>query len=291
MFTWYSHSPTSVLKLILLATVFGVCSASHSSSNQITSRAGQPQALSGRKSPDQVVFGYIYTIPNSNANDLKHRYIRTTPTSRVESAPSDSLSDHSTHTATLEDANSAGAPPVIEANPRQDEAAFAAVQRLEALMGTGSYQCYFPGPNYYNAFVPQNYCQGKSSVSKTQLKDVDFAYLPKTVDAKNTTIEDHIARFLGKKPPSIHVKANKTDKATKIRNYLSNIIIVAQLFDDRYAFLVPSTISNNVLHIQTEANSHDMPAATWETWKKIKSKVSKGMPTKFVYADMKIGTL
>ncbi|KAJ4484870.1 hypothetical protein C8J55DRAFT_30905 [Lentinula edodes] len=174
MSTWYSHSPTSVLKLILLATVFGVCSASHSSSNQITSRAGQPQPLSGRKSPDQVVFGYIYTIPNSNANDQKHRYIRTTPTSRVESAPSNSLSDHSTHTATLEDANSAGAPPVMEANPRQDEAAFAAVQRLEALMGTGSYQCYFPGPNYYNAFVPQNYCQGKSSVSKTQLKDVDF---------------------------------------------------------------------------------------------------------------------
>lgn len=89
--------------------------------------------------------------------------------------------------------------------------------------------------------------------------DVPFfsrqAYLPKTVDAKNTTIEDHIARFLGKKPPSIHVKANKTDKADKIRNYLSNIIIVAQLFDERYAFLVPSTISNNVLHIQTEANS------------------------------------
>ncbi|GAW06018.1 hypothetical protein LENED_007910 [Lentinula edodes] len=224
MFTWYSHSPTSVLKLILLAT---------------------PQALSGRKSPDQVVFGYIYTIPNSNANDLKHRYIRTTPTSRVESAPSDSLSDHSTHTATLEDANSAGAPPVIEANPRQDEAAFAAVQRLEALMGTGSYQCYFPGPNYYNAFVLQNYCQGKSSVSKTQLKDVDFAYLPKTVDAKNTTIEDHIARFLDQ-----------------------------ELFVQHH-----------------NPNSHDMPAATWETWKKIKSKVSKGMPTKFVYADMKIGTL
>ncbi|KAJ3808117.1 hypothetical protein F5876DRAFT_67553 [Lentinula aff. lateritia] len=288
MSTWYSHSPTPVLKLILLATVFGICSAFHSSSNQITYPAGQPQALSSRKSPDQVVFGYIYTIPNSNANDLKHRYIRTTPTSRIESASSNTLSDHSTHTAMLEDVNSA--PPVLESNPRQDEAAFAAVQRLEALMGTGSYQCYFPGPNYYNAFVPQNYCQGKSSVSKTQLNDIDFAYLPKTVDAKNTTIEDHIARFLGKKPPSIHVKANKADKADKIRNYLSNIILVAQLFDERYAFLVPNTISNNVLHIQTEANSHDMPAATWETWKKIKSKVSKGMPPKFASADMKIGT-
>ncbi|KAJ3782062.1 hypothetical protein GGU10DRAFT_409285 [Lentinula aff. detonsa] len=295
MAAWWSLTSTFLLKFLLIATVIDVYfvypislaqdgSSIPLSSTQFASPIGQLQSLSDRKSPNDVVFGYIYTVPSSNPKD-KHQYYRTTPTPHPQTEPSSpqtANTDHSVQADTLVAGSSTAATPIKgEAGyPRFDDSVtLAAVQRLEALMKTSSYHCYFPGPNYYNVYVPHNYSQGKSILPGEQLNTLNFVYLPNTVEAENIAIENHIASFLGKKPPSSIKKANKIENT---RTYLSSFIIVAQLAAERYALLVPTT-SSDYLSIRIEADSHDMPAAAWETWKKIKNKASKGMPKRFIF--------
>ncbi|KAJ3750583.1 hypothetical protein DFH05DRAFT_97752 [Lentinula detonsa] len=170
MAAWWSLTSTFLLKFLLIATIIDVRfvypislaqdgSSISVSSTQIASPIGQLQTLSDRKSPNDVVFGYIYTVPSSNPKD-RHQYYRTTPTPHPHTEPSSpqtANTDHSGQADTLVAGSSTAATPIKgEAGyPRFDDSVtLAAVQRLEALMKTSSYHCYFPGPNYYNAYVP-----------------------------------------------------------------------------------------------------------------------------------------
>ncbi|KAJ3751277.1 hypothetical protein DFH05DRAFT_1569435 [Lentinula detonsa] len=164
MVAWWSLTSTFLLKFLLIATVIDVCSAYSGisfpqdgssiplSSTQITPPIGQLQTRSDRKSSNNVVWGYIYTVPSSNPKD-RHQYYRTTPTPHPQTEPSGPQTadtDHSGQADTLVAGSSTAATPVTRFD---DSTTLAAVQRLEALMKTGSYHCYFPGPNYYNAYV------------------------------------------------------------------------------------------------------------------------------------------
>ncbi|KAJ4485968.1 hypothetical protein J3R30DRAFT_3443108 [Lentinula aciculospora] len=198
MATGSYFNSTALLKLFLIATV----------------QIGPPnnQALSDGKSS---VFGYIYTIPTEQLRSFS----RITPTYQLESKPSTSRIRKSK-----------------KRYRRPDNRALEALQRLQDLMKTDTYYYYFPGPNYFNAYVPQNYSQAKTTVSKEQLKQLDFAYLPKTIEAESLAIENHIATFLKRKPPSLHTKESKVAQA---REYLATrVCIIAQLADGIFVLLL-----------------------------------------------------
>ncbi|KAJ3721554.1 hypothetical protein C8R42DRAFT_667792 [Lentinula raphanica] len=258
--------------ILLLAILAVLCSSSPVPFQQDTEEiVTNSNHIVPRDTPEakKIVFGYFYTIPNTAPGEHgSQKRVDISSQPRTFSAP---LSLNSGQAVELP----ANIPLSSHFAKRQlhEEEGLKAVKRLEALMNTGDYNSYFIGPNFFNMYAPQTYSQAKSVVDKEKVNRLQFAYLPLKVEAEAAAVEDHVAWFLGEDPPSL-VQTEK--KRAKIRDELSNVIIIAELGVQRFAFLVPKAVHAD-LKVTSTTDNHDMPAADWKNWKNIK-KLRKRIP-------------
>ncbi|KAJ3797408.1 hypothetical protein GGU11DRAFT_756762 [Lentinula aff. detonsa] len=255
-----------VLKLVLLAMIAGVCSASPLPQGN-TVKKPEPSARSkGLKDrifghynigPKEVILGYAWMKEKTTD--------RVTPTEILEAELS-SIASHSTSHAsvTASSGSSTNSP---------EDAARKAIEKLKTLSDileamtvsdgsrTVKYNYFFPSPNYFDVMVPG----GQGWVSLRTVNQLDVVYIPETIK-------------LTKKMVKKHIENHKSSKKVK----LSEITVLVELGGGYYALLVPSS-GKFKFQVSFNFDDKDLPAAHWENFEGVKKqkKLQRVMPKRF----------
>ncbi|KAJ3783523.1 hypothetical protein GGU10DRAFT_435890 [Lentinula aff. detonsa] len=259
-----------VLKLVLLAMIAGVCSASPLPQGN-TVKKPEPSARSkGLKDrifghynigPKEVILGYAWMKEKTTD--------RVTPTEILEAELS-SIASHSTSHAsvTASSGSSTNSP---------EDAARKAIEKLKTLSDileamtvsdgsrTVKYNYFFPSPNYFDVMVPGGSEQGQGWVSLRTVNQLDVVYIPETIK-------------LTKKMVKKHIENHKSSKKVK----LSEITVLVELGGGYYALLVPSS-GKFKFQVSFNFDDKDLPAAHWENFEGVKKqkKLQRVMPKRF----------
>ncbi|KAJ3795447.1 hypothetical protein GGU11DRAFT_747043 [Lentinula aff. detonsa] len=287
----YSHF-TSFLKCLLFATVIGACIASPvPSGGELEISSDLSSTAHGSFIRSQV--GHWYE--RRGVKDLKDKVKKKLNIGgkKDEEKKDEEVDDgenvvlgytyHDVDWVSLQDDEN-----FTKAHPRSRKSTTTgrtALERLEnivSVMHKTEYSYFFPGPNYYNKFVSRGYHQAKTMVSLSHFDDVSFAYIPMT-----TTLEEHSLKEAAENSWRRKVTSGKDGKVeveerTGKPNF-SNTILIVELARSRYAMLVPKAVIDSIPGgLDPKVDSHDMPAATWQNWEKIKE---LGVAKTFIYTE------
>ncbi|KAJ3781079.1 hypothetical protein GGU10DRAFT_367832 [Lentinula aff. detonsa] len=280
----YSHF-TSFLKCLLFATVIGACIASPVPSG------GELEISSDLSSTAHESFirsqvGHWYE--RRGVKDLKNKVKKKLNIGgkKDEEKKDEEVDDGENvvlgYTYHDDDENFTKAHPRSRKSTTTGRTALERLENIVSVMHKTEYSYFFPGPNYYNKFVSRGYHQAKTMVSLSHFDDVSFAYIPMT-----TTLEEHSLKEAAENSWRRKVTSGKDGKVeveerTGKPNF-SNTILIVELARSRYAMLVPKAVIDSIPGgLDPKVDSHDMPAATWQNWEKIKE---LGVAKTFIYTE------
>ncbi|KAJ3999319.1 hypothetical protein F5050DRAFT_1805157 [Lentinula boryana] len=266
-----------VLKLVLLAMIAGVCTASPLSQGNTVKKPEPSAGSKGLKDrilghynigPKEVILGYAWV--KAKTTD------RVTPTEILE-AEFSSVASHSTSHASV----TASSGPSTKS---PEDAAMKAVERLKALSDileamtppdgsrTVKYNYFFPSPNYFDVLVPGGSEQasiakhwGQGWVSLRTVNKLDVVYIPETIKLTEPMVKKHIENHKG---------------SGKVK--LTEITVLVELGGGYYALLVPSS-GKFQFQVSFNFDDKDLPAAHWENFEGVKKqkKLQRIMPQRF----------